>query len=290
MPATVYQRLNLLKSEYSRNDLRRIANWINAVWRKNHEEEPPKVEQTENDKVFQVFCYPDDMFDIMDDIIAKYFVNKEKTAVKHNELQEQLKIQKENKPPKSETKGSPKEKGSSRPPAKHGFDKRRTEGQSGTKPHGEWKPREGGFKPKGEWKPGEGGFKPKGEWKPREGGFKPKGEWKPREGGFKPKGEWKPREGDSAPKPHGVWKPSDGEPKARGEWKPRQEGGFKPRGEWKPREGDAHQYNKPKREFDPFSYDYDKKNENTTDDASKPKRKRIGTIVFSADAESANKE
>ncbi len=90
MPATVYQRLTLKKDTFSRKDIRKIANWINAIWRKEHEEEPPKVEQTEGDRTFMVFSYPDEMVEIMDTIVEKYFKNKDYVARKHQEYLETL--------------------------------------------------------------------------------------------------------------------------------------------------------------------------------------------------------
>lgn len=85
MPATVYQRVCLKKSEFSRKDLRKIANWINSIYMKNHESEPPKVEQTEGDRSFMVYSYPDELIPIMDNIVDKFFLNKEVTAEKHKQ-------------------------------------------------------------------------------------------------------------------------------------------------------------------------------------------------------------
>lgn len=52
---------------------------------KNHKEEPPKIEQTEGDKTFMVFCYPDELIPIMDSIVDKFFHNKELTAERHSQ-------------------------------------------------------------------------------------------------------------------------------------------------------------------------------------------------------------
>lgn len=90
MPATVYQRLTLKKDTFSRKDIRKIANWVNAIWRKEHEEEPPKVEQTEGERTFMVFSYPDEMIETMDTIVDKYFKNKDYVARKHQEYLDSL--------------------------------------------------------------------------------------------------------------------------------------------------------------------------------------------------------
>lgn len=91
MPATVYQRLCLSRKEFSRKDLRRIANWINAIYRKKFTEELPKVAQQEGDRVFQVFLYPDEMIPIMDEIITKFYRQKEYIQKKHQKYLESLK-------------------------------------------------------------------------------------------------------------------------------------------------------------------------------------------------------
>lgn len=86
MPATVYQRLILKQSEFSRKDLRKIANWVNARWKKNNENDPEKIEQTEDDKTFQVFCYPDEMIPDIDKVIIWYFKEKNERNAAHSEL------------------------------------------------------------------------------------------------------------------------------------------------------------------------------------------------------------
>ncbi len=96
MPATVYQRLCLKRKEFSRKDLRRIANWINAIYRKKFEQELPKVEQQEGDRIFQVFLYPDEMIPIMDEIINKFYRQKDFAQRKHQKYLETL-INKEKK-------------------------------------------------------------------------------------------------------------------------------------------------------------------------------------------------
>lgn len=91
MPATVYQRLCLKKDSFSRKDLRRIANWINAIYRRKFTEELPKVEQKEGDRTFMVYQYPDEMIPIMDKIIDRFYKNKELIAKKHQKYLESLK-------------------------------------------------------------------------------------------------------------------------------------------------------------------------------------------------------
>lgn len=106
MPATVYERVCLYKEEFSRKDLRKIANWINSLFRIDNPEDPPKIEQIEGDKTFKVFCYPDEFISDMDRIVGYYFNKKERKAEKHLEYLEDLKNkaegietgEKENKP------------------------------------------------------------------------------------------------------------------------------------------------------------------------------------------------
>ncbi len=99
MPATVYQRLILKKDDFSRKDLRNIANWVNSVWHKDHEEDPQKVEQMEGDRTFMVFEYPEDMIPIIDGIVEKFYKNKQKKYVKQVKLEENHKLRKEGKLP-----------------------------------------------------------------------------------------------------------------------------------------------------------------------------------------------
>ncbi|MCX8054488.1 MAG: hypothetical protein N3A67_02330 [Ignavibacteria bacterium] len=91
MPATVYQRLCLKKESFSRKDLRRIANWINSIYTKKFTEELPKVEQREGDRLFMVYLYPDEMIPIMDNIIEKFYKQKEYIAKKHSNYLKSLK-------------------------------------------------------------------------------------------------------------------------------------------------------------------------------------------------------
>lgn len=97
MPATVYQRLCLKKESFSRKDLRRIANWINSIYNKKFTEELPKVEQQEGDRLFMVYLYPDEMIPIMDNIIEKFYKQKEFTAKKHLNYLKSLKNKDEKK-------------------------------------------------------------------------------------------------------------------------------------------------------------------------------------------------
>jgi len=97
MPATVYQRLCLKKESFSRKDLRRIANWINSIYTKKFTEELPKVEQQEGDRLFMVYLYPDEMIPIMDNIIDKFYKQKEFIAKKHSNYLKSLKNKDEKK-------------------------------------------------------------------------------------------------------------------------------------------------------------------------------------------------
>ncbi|MEJ5245084.1 MAG: hypothetical protein WHV28_05180 [Bacteroidota bacterium] len=97
MPATVYQRLCLKKESFSRKDLRRIANWINSIYTKKFTEELPKVEQQEGDRLFMVYLYPDEMIPIMDNIIEKFYKQKEFIAKKHSNYLKSLKNKDEKK-------------------------------------------------------------------------------------------------------------------------------------------------------------------------------------------------
>lgn len=97
MPATVYQRLCLKKESFSRKDLRRIANWINSIYTKKFTEELPKIEQQEGDRVFMVYLYPDEMIPIMDNIIDKFYRQKEFVAKKHSNYLKSLKNKDEKK-------------------------------------------------------------------------------------------------------------------------------------------------------------------------------------------------
>lgn len=112
MSATVYQRVCLKKNEFSRKDLRRIANWINSIYKKDHEEDPPKVEQQEGELTFMVFSYPDEMIPQMDMIVDKFFKNKTITAERHNDyLVELAKCKETGKPIKPQEKSRPERKG-----------------------------------------------------------------------------------------------------------------------------------------------------------------------------------
>ncbi len=97
MPATVYQRLCLKKESFSRKDLRRIANWINSIYVKKFTAELPKVEQQEGNRIFMVYLYPDEMIPIMDNIIDKFYRQKEFIAKKHSNYLKSLKNKDEKK-------------------------------------------------------------------------------------------------------------------------------------------------------------------------------------------------
>ncbi len=108
MPSTVYQRVIIHYKEHSRKDLRRIANWINSIYSKDHAEEPPKVEQQEDELTFMVYCYPDEMITIMDQVIDKFFKNKTLTAKRHNDyLNELAKCKETGKPIRQQPKSAP---------------------------------------------------------------------------------------------------------------------------------------------------------------------------------------
>ena len=81
----------LFKKEFSRKDLRKTANWINAFYKKSNPEDPPKKEQVEGDKTFMVFCYPDEFIPEMDRIVKQYFFNKDIRAERHLEYLDAIK-------------------------------------------------------------------------------------------------------------------------------------------------------------------------------------------------------
>lgn len=124
MPATVYERVCLKKNDFSRKDLRRIANWINSIYKKDNESDPPKVEQKEGEQTFLVYSYPDELIPVMDSVVDKFFKNKDHVADKHNQyLDEMKKCKEEGKPIKPPQKVKPLfGKGSERP-AKFGQNK-----------------------------------------------------------------------------------------------------------------------------------------------------------------------
>lgn len=91
---TVYQLLVEKQEQFSRKDLRSIANWINSRYKKDNPDNPDKIEQVEGDKTFMVFNYPDDWVEDMAKVIDWFFKNKSKRMTSH---EEKMAEQKENK-------------------------------------------------------------------------------------------------------------------------------------------------------------------------------------------------
>lgn len=83
MPKTVYQLLVEKEIDFSRRDLRSIANWINSRWLKKHEENPDKIVQQEGERTFEVFAYPDEWISDMERVVTWFFKNKKKRAEEH---------------------------------------------------------------------------------------------------------------------------------------------------------------------------------------------------------------
>ena len=94
MPKTVYQLLIEKNIQFSRKDLRSIANWINARWRKTHEEQPGKTEQKENDRTFTVYNYPDEWFEDMNKVVQWFFLNKQRRFADTQKKMEEARLHK----------------------------------------------------------------------------------------------------------------------------------------------------------------------------------------------------
>lgn len=89
-PNTVYNFLKRFahkKIEFSKKDLRKISNSINAKYNKSFKDKYPlhKVLQLEGDKVYIVYVYPRAMTKEMNNICTWFYRIKEKRVKKHNE-------------------------------------------------------------------------------------------------------------------------------------------------------------------------------------------------------------
>lgn len=115
MPATIYSRLNDRDFVYSRNDLRKIAYWIHEKYLEENGKDPDKIEQIEEDRVFQVFVYPDEWIERIDNITDWYFKKKRKIGEQHIKRELKAKAAKEakekNLAAKEELKSQKKNKG-----------------------------------------------------------------------------------------------------------------------------------------------------------------------------------
>ncbi len=125
MPKTVYQLLVEKEIDFSRRDLRSIANWINSRWLKKHEENPGKIVQQEGERTFEVFAYPDEWISDMERVVTWFFKNKKKRAEEHVK-----RIEEDQNKKSSGKDGAPK-------PKTAGFESRKTR-----KPRAEERPRE----------------------------------------------------------------------------------------------------------------------------------------------------
>lgn len=121
MPATIYSRLNDRDFVYSRNDLRKIAYWTHEKYLAATGKDPEKVEQDEEGKVFQVFIYPDEWIEKIDEVTDWYFKKKRRIGEQHikreqkakaaKEARERRQAEKNNPNKKKDGKGKPNQKG-----------------------------------------------------------------------------------------------------------------------------------------------------------------------------------
>lgn len=127
MPATIYSRLNDRDFVYSRNDLRKIAYWTHEKYLEAYGKDPDKIEQEEDDQTFQVFVYPDEWIETIDEVTDWYFKKKRKIGEQHIKRELKAKAMKEarekhaadlkenaNKP-KGKGNPNPNQKGKGRP-------------------------------------------------------------------------------------------------------------------------------------------------------------------------------
>lgn len=89
-PNTVYnflKRFAYKKIEFSKKDLRKISNSINARYNESFKDKAPlhKVLQLEGDKVYIVYVYPKIMIKEMNNICTWFYRVKERRVQKHNE-------------------------------------------------------------------------------------------------------------------------------------------------------------------------------------------------------------
>ena len=90
-PNTVYNALKAKNIEFSRKDLRKIANAVLIKYHKKFgENESEKIEQIEDGKEYSVFCYPESMRREIKNIVSWFFNEKKTRMIKHDK---QLKLE-----------------------------------------------------------------------------------------------------------------------------------------------------------------------------------------------------
>jgi hypothetical protein len=90
-PNTIYNALQRKKMEFSRKDLRKVANAVLMKYYKHSEgKEPEKIEQIEDGKTYSVYCYPESMRKEINNIISWFFNEKKMRVSKH---EKQLKLE-----------------------------------------------------------------------------------------------------------------------------------------------------------------------------------------------------
>ncbi len=96
MPNTVYNCLIQSKMKFSKKDLRKISNAINSHYKGKfgEEMEPEKVVQKENESIFTVYCYPEEMREEMGKIVVWFFQMKKSRAKKHSKLMLETQLEK----------------------------------------------------------------------------------------------------------------------------------------------------------------------------------------------------
>ena len=160
MPTTIYSRLNDREFVYSRNDLRKIAYWTHEKYVKEFEQDPDKIEQDEEGRIFQVFAYPDEWAEIIDEITDWYFKKKRKIGdnhIKREERAKEIKAQREKRIAEGKFERALPEIGNEK------YAPRKPKGQAKGKPNPNNSKGKGPFKPKQDpkKKPGASNSNPK---------------------------------------------------------------------------------------------------------------------------------
>ena len=150
MPTTIYSRLNDREFVYSRNDLRKIAYWTHEKYVKEFEQDPDKIEQDEEGRIFQVFAYPDEWAEIIDEITDWYFKKKRKIGdnhIKREERAKEIKAQREKRIAEGKFERALPDVGTEK------YAPRKPKGQAKGKPGTQGKPNPNNSKGKGPFKP-----------------------------------------------------------------------------------------------------------------------------------------
>lgn len=150
MPTTIYSRLNDREFVYSRNDLRKIAYWTHEKYVKEFDQDPEKTEQDEEGRLFQVFTYPDEWTEIIDEITDWYFKKKRKIGdnhIKREERAKEIKAQREKRIAEGKFERALPEIGNEK------YSPRKPKGQTNGKQGSQGKPGQSNSKGNGQFKP-----------------------------------------------------------------------------------------------------------------------------------------